>query len=163
MHQHSGSAQRKSGIQVSWSGLIIGKCPMRRGTARKKALRQRDLLESPKPLLIPELNGTRQDYVFRQAMIRGIPHQHSCEVRLGGEAARRYGKVHRVVDALMGIDGIVAAVLNKCESQEADAYGLREQGDQPGRDLQSVLIDIDTPEDVAVLNSVGFRDALDKL
>ena len=68
-----------------------------------------------------------------------------------------------VVDSLVRVHRIVAAVLNPGEGEDAHAHRLREQADQEGRDLERGLIHADAPVGVAVEDGGGFGEALRKL
>ena len=61
---------------------------------------------------IADLGAAREYHFLGDGVIRGVAHEQTREVDLRPEEVFRQPEIHGVVDSLVGIDRVVAAVQN---------------------------------------------------
>ena len=111
--------------------------------------------------MTPKLSLARQHGAFADGVISCIARQAAHEVDLRAEDFGGKPEIDGVVDTLVSIDRIVAAVLNIGAGEHAHAHWLGEQRHQQGIDLQIIGFDPAVAE--AVQEAARFGQALRQL
>src|SRR5579864_4993826 len=117
-------ADRESSVQVARTSLEIGKRAIRHRPAGEEPLGQWNLGKPGIALDYAESGGSRQHQVLGERVIRGVLREQASITCLGAECLRGELNVDSVVDASMGVQRIVAPVLNKGSGKKSYAHRL---------------------------------------
>src|ERR1017187_4149771 len=165
VEQESAAAQGEASAGVAGTGLKFGKAAVGVAAAAEEAFGQGNgqggIAVVVEGVDFAELSAAREHQALADGIVGGIADQQAREIDLRTEGMIGDAEIDRGVEALVGIDRIVAAVLHQVDGGDAHADGLGELGDEERCDLE--VPDGDPAVGEAVEERGGLADLLGKL
>src|ERR1035441_4653408 len=159
------AAERKTGGHIAGAGLVFGETTVGVAAAAEEALGEGDgvdwIAEVVEGSDIADFSAAGEDQALADGVVRGVAEEHVDEVALRAEKVFGEADIDGSVETLVGIDGIVAAVLHQVDGSDADANGLGELRDEKGSDFE--IGDGDAAVCQAIEKGGGFGEPLGEL
>ena len=134
------AAEGEAGGHIAGAGLVFGEASVGVAAAAEETLGEGNGVDWIAVVVegsdIADFGAAGEDQPLADGVVSGIADEQVDEIALRAEEVFGEAEIDGIVEALVGIDGIVAAVLHQVDGGDADANGLGKLGDEEGSDFE---------------------------